>query len=288
MNTNISNEDSGRKTAGGLTIMSLVLIGLAIAGCSGGKTEKLVIRGSNTIGEELAPQFIKAFRKGHPTIRFDTEFKGTGYGLGALSSGNCDIAAASRTVTTNEMDLLRESAMQLNDYVIGTYSVAVIVKADNPVGNLTPEQVRDIFTGAITNWSEVGGPDAPIRRYIRNPISGTYLGFQELAMGNKPYAHVEKAFINYQQLIHAVSQDANGIGYSTIALANQTGTKAVAIGGVEATAATVNQGNYPYARVLRFYTNKANEAPEARDFIQFAQSPDGQEILAQMGFVPKP
>ena len=269
-NTKINSESCGSRMAVGLTVVSLALIGLAIAGCSGGKTEKLVIRGSNTIGEELAPQFIKAFRKDHPTIKFDTEFKGTGYGLGALSSGNCDIAAASRTVTTNEMDLLRESAMGLNDYVIGAYSVAVIVKADNPVANLTPEQVRNIFTGAINNWSEVGGPDAPIRRYIRNPVSGTYLGFQELAMANKPYAHMEKAFINYEQLVRAVAQDANGIGYANLALANQAGVKSVAIGGVEPTAGNVNQGKYPYARVLRFYTNKANEAPEARDFIQFA------------------
>src|SRR5437762_2350822 len=91
MNTNSTDESRGRKTAGGLAILSLVLTGMIIAGCSGGKTDKLVIRGSNTIGEELAPQLIKAYRKDHPAIQFDTEFKGTGYGLGALSSGNCDI-----------------------------------------------------------------------------------------------------------------------------------------------------------------------------------------------------
>jgi len=267
---------------------SLILLSVVVAGCPVAKTEKTVIRGSNTIGEELAPRLIAEYRKEHPGVIFDVEFKGTTYGFGALIAGRSDIAAASRGLSKNELEMARIHGLEFKDYIIDSYSVAVIVHASGPIGNLTPEQVRDIFTGAVQNWKAVGGPDAPIHLYIRDQFSGTYLGFQELAMENKPYALGLKTFTNYAEIVQAISQDTNGIGYASIDLANRAGVKAVAVGGVVPTAVAVNNSQYPYAWVLRSYTSKANEAPAARDFIQFVQSTRGQEILAQMGFVPRP
>lgn len=266
----------------------LCLIAVGLASCSGGKTEKVVIRGSNTIGEELAPRLIAEYKKEHPTAVFDLEFKGTSYGLGALMVDRCDIAAASRDVTTNEMDLARDRNIALNNYVLGTYCVAVMVNTANPVTNLSRDQVRDIFTGAIQNWKEVGGPDAPIHLHIRDPISGTYLGFQELAMEKKPYAHALKTFTNYTGIMQAIAGDPNGIGYAGIDLPANSTVKAVSIDGLAPTAAMVNSGKYPYARVLRFYTIKSKEAPTAMDFIRFAQSNRGQQIVKEMGYVPRP
>src|ERR1022692_1697718 len=197
----------------------LVLASTIISGCSGGKTgtpAQVVVRGSNTIGEELNPRLIAEFKKEHPSVAFDAEFKGTSYGLGALMVGKCDIAAASRQATTNELALSPIQNMQLKDYVIGSYAVSVIVNAGNPISDLTQDQVRDIFIGVVQNWKEVGGPDAPVHLYIRNPISGTYLGFQELAMAKQPYgtgAHI-KSLTDYKGIAEAVAADANGIGYS--------------------------------------------------------------------------
>jgi phosphate transport system substrate-binding protein len=265
----------------------VILAGMFVAGCSPAtKTDKIVIRGSNTIGEELAPRLIAEFKKDHPSVDFDTEFKGTSYGLGALMVGKCDIAAASREVTTNERALSPDLNMEFKDYVIGSYSVAVVVNAGNTVSDLTQDQVRDIFTGTIQNWKEVGGPDAPIHLFIRNPISGTYLGFQELAMDKKPYGVHLKTFTNYTGIVQAVAQDPAGIGYSAIDLGKQTGVKAVSIGGVAPVAASVNQGKYPYSRVLRLYSNKAVEVPDAGEFAAFVVSPRGQQIVNELGFVP--
>jgi len=276
--------------------LSLVLLSLLAAGCPSGKqtqespadVKKIVIRGSNTIGEELAPRLIAKYRMDHPDITFDLETKATGYGLAALAAGQCHIAAASRPANAAELRLAESRSIEFKDYVIGSYSVAVIVKAGNPVGNLTREQVRDIFTGAIQNWKAVGGPDAPIHLYIRDPISGTYLGFLELAMEKKPYASDVKTFTSYMGIVQAVAQDPSGIGYSSIELAKRDGVKGVSIGGVPPTIAAVNKGEYPYARVLRFYTDKAKEPPAAREFIEFVLSPHGQAILDQMGDVPHP
>jgi len=229
---------------------------------------------------------IAKYRMDHPDITFDLETKATGYGLAALAAGQCQIAAASRPANAAELRLAESRGIEFKDYVIGSYSVAVIVNAKNPVGNLTREQVRDIFTGVVRNWKEVGGPDAPIALYIRDPISGTYLGFLELAMERKPYAPDVKTFTSYTAIVQAVAQDPNGIGYSSIELANRDGVKCVSIGGIAPTIASVNKGEYPYARTLRFYTDKAKEPPAAHDFIQFVQSPHGQAILDQMGDVP--
>jgi phosphate transport system substrate-binding protein len=269
--------------------ISLVLLTAVFAGCSSEKTvkeEKVVIRGSNTIGEELAPRLISLYTKDHPTVVFDIEFKGTPYGVGALMAGRSDIAAASRPLTKNELALAKDRAIEFNDYVIGSYSVAVIVNAASPIGNLTHDQVRDIFTGVVQNWNEVGGPDAPIKLYIRDEISGTHLGFRELAMENKPYALGLKTFTSYKEIEQAVAQDPNGIGYSSIDVSDNPGVKAVSIGGVVPNASSVNQGQYPYARVLHLYTDKANETPATHAFIEFIQSSKGQQVVNQMGFVP--
>lgn len=253
-----------------------------------GSADQVIIRGSNTIGEELAPQLIAEFKKQHPKITFDVETKATGYGMAALRIGQCDIAAASRAAIQADLDLAKDSNLEMNDYILGAYSVTVVTHANNPVTNLTPEQVRAIFTGKVTNWKDVGGPDAAIQLYIRDPISGTHLGFKELALKNDEYAPHPKLLTNYQAIVTAVAADPNGIGYSGLLAKPVAGVKQLAIGGVEPSPATVHGGKYPYARVLRFYTNKALESQPTKDFIAFVLSARGQQILTEMGFTPKP
>jgi phosphate transport system substrate-binding protein len=273
--------------------LAIMLVGASLVGCNNKSSNnstppKIVIKGSNTVGEELAPRLIAEYKKDHPAITIDLETRGTGSGFYGLFAGACDIATASRGLLTNEQAQAESRKVQLNDAIIGAYSVAVVVNAANPVVNLTTSQVRDIFTGTVTNWREAGGPDAAIHLYIRDPISGTYLGFKELAMENKPYATNVTAFTNYAGIVEAVGRDANGIGYSSIQLAGKSGTKGVSIGGTVPTAASVNEGKYPYARVLHFFTNKSAESPTTRDFVQFVQAPQGKQILDQLGFTPRP
>ena len=270
--------------------LGLLLLSAIIVGCPAPKPEKVVIRGSNTVGEELAPRLIAAYQKEHPGVAFDLESKGTGYGFGNLLVGSCNIAAASREANANELALAKDRGVAMNGYFIGSYSVEVLVNPSNAVQNLTREQVEDIFTGKLTNWKDLGGADGPIHLYIRDPISGTYLGFRELTMENKLYALEEKTFTNYLGIIQAVAKDPDGIGYAGISSdpAKRTGVKAVSIGGITPSYASVNNGQYPYRRALHFYTNKENESPATLSFIQFVMSPKGQAILSEMGYVPHP
>ena len=154
--------------------------------------------------------------------------------------------------------------------------------------HLTRDQVRGIFTGKIQNWAEVGGPDLAVQVHIRDAISGTHLGFKELAMNNEDYATHLKLHTNYVGIVTAVAAQPGGIGFSGLTSAQQTGVKPVAIDGVLPTRQTANDGTYPVARVLRFYTNKAKESPDTKRFIEFVLSSRGQSLLAEMDFAPRP
>lgn len=291
MNTTFRHDCFIRNRMGLQRSISLVLLSVVLTGCPSGRPvteKKVVIGGSNTFGEDLGPRLIALYKKEHPEVTFETAFKATGYGVGSLVADQCDIAAASRVLNANELEVARFHGVEFNDYIIGSYSVAVIVNAASPIGNLTRDQVRDIFTGVVRNWNEVGGPDAAIHLSIRDQISGTHLGFRELAMEDKPYGSGLKTFTTYRDIVQAVAHDASAIGYVSIDLAENTGVKAVSIGGVAPTAVSVNQGQYPYARVLHLYTAKGKESVTAHDFVQFVQSSRGQQIVAQMGFVPHP
>jgi phosphate transport system substrate-binding protein len=191
-------------------------------------------------------------------------------------------------LSTQQLELAAMHGKQFKDYVIGSYTVAVLVNAANPVSNLSSNQVQALFTGQLKNWKEVGGQDAPVHLYGRDPISGTHLGFKEVAMAYGDYDSHVQFFTNYLALADAVAKDPNGIGYSGLDLVKHEGTKAVSIDGVAASAENVNAKKYPYARTLFFYTDAANEPANAKDFVDFVLSASGQKVLTQMGYAAKP
>ncbi len=250
--------------------------------------DKITLRGSNTIGEELAPRLISDYQKDHKTTTFDLEFKGTAYGLGALMGNFCDLAAASKPVGKEQEEIAKIRNFQFKEYVLGSYTVTILVNANSPISNLTSNQVQSLFTGQIQNWKAVGGPDAPVHLLVRDPVSGTHLGFKELAMAYQDYGTNIQFFTNYLSIAAAVAKDPNAIGYSGLDATTPAGTKVVTIDGVAPSAATVNAKKYPYARLLRFYTDAVNESPRVNDFVNFTLSSRGQDILTQMGYAPKP
>ena len=296
MKANRQPQTSDRLRPGVVILLNLVLAGLA--GCSDSENKqsaalpasgvKVVIKGSNTVGEELAPRLIAEFKKDHPSAAFEIETKGSGSGFWGVIAGVCDMAAASRTPITDEQQQAKARGIEFKDYVIGSYGVAVVANGANPVANLTRDQIRDIFTGIIQNWKDVGGPDAPIHLYVRDPISGTYLGFREMALQDKAYTTNHASELKtYKAIVEAVAKDQGGIGYSSIPDASAGGVKTISVDGIAPSAGSIREGKYPYARTLHFYTNKDKETGPATEFIQFVQSPKGQEIVSQAGNVPK-
>jgi phosphate transport system substrate-binding protein len=249
--------------------------------------DKITIRGSNTVGEELAPSLIAEYQKDHHNVTFDTEFKGSAYGIGALMGGYCDIAASSKPPLLAQEEIAQIRGVQFKEYIIGSYTVSVVVNAANPLANLSSNQVASLFTGAVKNWKEIGGADAPVHLYGRDPVSGTYLGFKELAMANMDYGTNIQFFTNYTGIAEAVAKDPAGVGYTGLEPA-LAGVKIVSINGVAPSAATINNRSYLYGRLLHLFTNAQKESPAASDFIQYILSPAGQQIVTQMGYAPKP
>lgn len=296
MKQNLFHQFFGRGSSSLFRGGGLLAVALMFTGCPASKPAgpeippvsegKVSIRGSNTFGEELAPRLIAAFKKEHPKAEFELESKATVYGFAALLAGKCDLAAASRPPLKEEVELARMREIEMSDYVVGSYTVAIVVNAANPVANLTKDQVRGIFTGEIKNWKDVGGPDAPVKLFIRDPVAGTHLGFKELALGNSPYGTDAKMFTDYAGIAKAVAEETGGIGYTSLELAKSAGTKAVSVGGVEPSVTTVHAGNYPYSRVVKLYSNKARESALTKNFVQFILSDKGKAIVTETGFTP--
>lgn len=248
--------------------------------------DRLVVTGSNTFGEDLGKRLVSVFKKSNPSIQVVLETPGSGAGMDALIDGRAGIATTSRAASEDELRRARAAGVKLQAHSIGSYGIALVVNSKNPVRSLSEAQIRDIFTGTIKNWKEVGGVDAPIKLYVRDGAAGSALGFRELAMRTQPYAKTAIALHSYESIVEEVSRDPTGIGYCGIGVF-PNGIRPLQVDGVPANRVAINEGLYPYARTLYFYTDQQRETQAVKSFIGFVQSREGQEILAKTGFVPR-
>jgi phosphate transport system substrate-binding protein len=256
---------------------------LACWGCA--VAETISIKGSATFGEELGPRLIAEFTRGRPDWQIQLESRNSGYGILALLDGACDIAASSRTLNDDEERLARSRGIKLRAHAVGYYGVAVIVHPENPTRNLADRQVRDIFTGTVRNWRAVGGPDAPISVHIVGDAAGTHLGFQELALDRRPYSEEATRHVAYADVGRAVAADPHAIGFIALPHVASFPVRAVSINGIPPTPFAVADNLYPYARLIRFFTNARAESKAASEFIRFVRSTAGQNVVEETGFV---
>ncbi len=249
--------------------------------------QKLIIKGSNTFGEELAPALIKGFSVKNPGVEIDLESNGSASGFAALLDSAADIASSSRPMNEDELRLAQSRQLTIDQHVVGYYGIAVIVNEGNSLQAMSDRQIGKLFTGEITNWKELGGPDEQITIYVPSPKNGTYLGFQELAMAKRPYSEraIEKP--GYGEVQQAVATDPFGVGFVSINMAGTGGTRGVIVNGIHPSNTAVVENLYPYARQVRLYTNRDNVSSITKKFIRFVQSRQGQEIVENVGFVPR-
>lgn len=262
---------------------AIALAGVAFAGWA----ETLTIKGSNTFGQDLGPALLSEFQQRYPGLAVELETKGSASGIAALLDGTTDIASSSRPLNEDEERVARSRGIRVVNHVVGYYGIAVIVNEQVPLRALTDRQVRDLFTGAMTSWKDLGGPDLPVQVYTPRPEDGTYLGFQELAMGRMPYAASAQVRAGYADIQAAVAADAGGIGFVDLRTALQPGTRAMIINGVHPAPSAVVENLYPYARQVRLITNREVRSKPAASFIRFVQSREGQRIVERTGFVPR-
>ena len=252
-------------------------------------------KGSDTI-VNLALAWAEAYQTVAPEVRISVTGGGSGTGIAALVNGTVDIANASRRIKAEEEESVRANGTEPVEFVIARDAIAVIVNPENPVNELSLQQISDIYSGKITNWKDVGGEDRPIVRLSRETNSGTHVYFLEevLRLGdknNKTLFAPETLLLPSSEVISAeVRQNPNAIGYDGLGYVTPD-LKVVAVarepGGdyILPSAVTVNSGEYPIARDLYMYT--AGEPSGAiLDYLNWILSPEAQQIVEDLGFVP--
>ena len=275
------------------------LLALTLAGCGSTETEApettdegttteqtstlsgAVATNGSTSMEEVMGVLTEQFTNDNPDVSVTYDPTGSGTGIEAAANGTADIGLSSRALTEEE------TASGLVGTEVALDGIAVIVNADSPVADLSVEQIAQIFTGEITDWSEVGGDAGEIACIGREANSGTRDGFESIT-------ETEDACVLSQELnstgavIQAVSSSPNAIGYASLsAVEGQEGIKAITVGGVACTEETVKDGTYEIQRPFVFVTKEGAALSEAAQaFFDFATSADASELIAGAGAVP--
>lgn len=283
-----------------------------------GNTRLLTIHGSNTIGAELAPNLVRAWleSKGAEDVIIrpsgtDNETlisgmvgttgsqvsvlvaaHGSGTGFRGLADGSADIAAASRPVKAKEAALLAGMAdmhSPQSEHIIGIDGLAIIVHPQNPINDLSVEEIAGIFSGNYHDWSELGGPALPVHVYARDDKSGTWDSFRGMVLGDEhQLTGTAKRYESNADLSDSVSADPGGIGF--VALSSVRSAKLLSVSDGMAKSLlpnklTVATEDYALSRRLFMYTDDAPQNPYVDEFIRFVLDNAGQKIVADTGFI---
>lgn len=261
------------------------LIAAALVAAATVQAQKLVIKGSDTLGAKLVPMLAEDYKARNAGVAFEIAAEGSTTGIAAIIDSTAQIGMSSRRAKPTEMSAGAAKGVTLKPTIVAYDGIGVIVNAGSPVTALTKRQVEQIFTGDITDWSQVGGAPGKISVYTRNTSSGTYSDFKELAMKKRDYAGSSQKMAGNEQIAAEVAKNPNGIGYVGLAYLTDPGIKTVAIDGSLPNEASVIAKKYPYARPTFYYTN-GDAQGEAAKFLEFTLSDEGQRTVRKVGFVP--
>ena len=247
---------------------------------SGGDTELTgsVATDGSTSMKSVIGALGESFQNANSGVTFTYNPTGSGSGIQAVSEGRCDIGLASRSLKDDE------KSSGLTETVLAYDGIAVVVSPENPVSDLTIEQIADIYTGKITNWSEVGGNDAEIVLIGREAGSGTRDGFESIT-GTEEACQYRQELTSTGDVIATVSQNPNAIGYASLSAVKDT-VKALSVGGVAPSEDTVKDGSYVIQRPFVLVTKDGvTLSPAAQAFFDYATSAEAAPIIAQAGAV---
>ena len=273
------------KTISAIGMAFLATCCLAFTSANAQAQKEISIDGSTTVGP-IIDAFVGAFEKSHPDVKFSVKKTGSGDGAAALIDGRCHIATMSRFMKKDEYQKAVAAGKMPVPFTICMDGVCMIVHPSNPIRELKKEQVKAIFTGQVTNWKEVGGPNLPIVAISRDTSSGTYEVFHQLAVdSDKLGDKVEYANSN-PQIFTRVGTTPGAIGYVGLGFV-KTGVKAVPYEGVMPGKRTISNGTYKLSRPLYLFTDGYPELGSVlMEFCNFFLTQEGQDIIDAKGFVP--
>ena len=258
------------------TVLVIALAALTLAGCAKKDTSPVTTDGSTSM-EKVIGTLGEAFTE-KEGINVTYNPTGSGSGIQAVSEGRCDIGLSSRALKDDEKATLTETVVALD-------GIAMIVNPENPVSDLTVEQIASIYKGEITNWKDVGGNDAEIVLIGREAGSGTRDGFESIT-GTNDACKYRQELTSTGDVITTVSQNPDAIGYASLASLKDN-VKALTVGGIAPTEETVKDGSYVIQRPFVLVTKDGVELSEtAKKFFDYATSAEAAEIISAAGAVP--
>jgi phosphate transport system substrate-binding protein len=249
------------------------------------QANRIIIDGSTTVGP-IAKAFAEYYMSKNPGVNITVSESGSGNGAKALINGMCDIADMSRFMKDEEF----KAAVAKGIYPVGTVvavdGLAMVVHPSSPIQGLTIDQIRGIYTGKITNWKEIGGPNVAIVMISRDTNSGTYESFEALVL-NKQKISDKAEYVGSSGAIRSrVQSTPAAIGYVGLGFVDKT-VKALKVNGVYPDNATVTSGAYPIARPLFMFTNGYPKmGSRLHGFLNLYLTQKGQQIIEEIGFVP--
>ena len=244
---------------------------------------QLVVQGSTTV-LPIAQAAAEVFMQNNSQANISVRGGGSGNGIAALIEGTCDIADASRPMKVKEILLCQKKGVSPVPHVVAMDGIAVIVHSSNPIQGLNMEEIKDIYTGKITNWKELGGKNLKIVVVSRDSSSGTFETFETIILKGKKVIPESLAQASNQTVATVISTTKGAIGYVGLGYISNT-VKALQVNGVIPEQETVASGKYPISRPLYMYTDGAPQGT-AKDFLEFICSEEGQKIVEEQGFVP--
>jgi phosphate transport system substrate-binding protein len=252
----------------------------------------ITVKGSDTL-VILAQKWAEVYMGTQTGAKIQVTGGGTGTGFAALQNQSTDLCNASRRIKATEVEAcIRAFGKRPTEYKVAIDGLSVYVSADNPVKEVSLEQLAAIFTGKVRNWKEIGGPDAPITVYSRENSSGTYEFFKEHVLKGKDFAASAQTMPGTAAVLQAVAKDKNGIGYGGAAYG--AGARHLAVkaddssAAVEPTAENVIGQKYPIWRYLYVYVNPALDKGEIGAYLKWIRSDEGQRVVKDVGYFPLP
>ena len=249
----------------------------------------ITVKGSDTM-VIMAQRWAEAYMAAHPETSIQVTGGGSGTGISALINGTTEICNSSRSMKAAEREKLKQRFSSLGVEIKSAKDgLALYVHESNPVKELTLGQIKDIYTGKLTNWKDVGGPDSKIILYSRENNSGTYVYFRDFVLGGKDLTASAQNLPGTAAVVNAVSKDVNGIGYGGSAYAK--GVRFIKVKKEESSPAyepnaeTVKNGTYPITRYLYMYL-RSKPTGYLKAYIDWILSPEGQDIAAKVGYFP--
>jgi len=265
----------------------LVLLGSLIFGlclmAAPVKAGEIKINGSTTV-LPVTQVVSEAFMEDNPGFNFSISGGGSGRGIAALIDGTTDIAQTSRWIRDSEVEMAVENRIYPVPFVIAYDSIIPVVHPDNPVDELSLEELRKIYNGEITNWSEVGGTDRSITIISRDSDSGTYVVWGDKVLKGDRMTPRAQMLASNGAIVQAVQDNRHAIGYIGLGYLTDR-LKSVEVDGVRPTSTTTASGEYPVSRSLWLITNNWPSGDVLR-FINYIQHPDNAHLIEEGGYVP--